>query len=118
MILAYIHKTVFSNLIRAGFNVHPSHPAIMEGFSEDEEFFYTEANARLTAQFFAPTPGDSDTCRPGGMAEESIDIVQFETFEDPCTHGYFNRGDITDPVVNECVERTLELLKEFFGQHI
>ena len=41
----------------------------------------------------------------------------FEEYESPCDHGFFNRGDLEDPLVAECVQRgmdnTISFITEF-----
>ncbi len=36
----------------------------------------------------------------------------------PCDHGYFNRGDLSDPAVEECVEFTYEEMLRFFEERL
>ena len=42
----------------------------------------------------------------------------FEEFESPCNHGFFNRGDLNDPAVAECVDRGLENLVNFVTEYV
>ena len=42
----------------------------------------------------------------------------FEEFESPCNHGFFNRGDLDDPAVAECVNRGLENLVSFLIEYV
>ena len=62
-------------MVRAGFSIHPSHPGAMEDFGEDEEAIYLEVNDNGAAQYFGPTPDIGDNLRPGGLAQNSIDLV-------------------------------------------
>ena len=64
-------------------------------------------------QYFMATPDSDESCRPGGLAEQIIERTVFEEFETPCDHGFFNRGDLSDPTVAACVETALENLKHF-----
>ncbi len=63
-------------LVRAGFSGHPYHPNVMSDYGEDEEAQYELINGVGGAQYFFPTPGDSDTLRPGGLAEQTLDVVK------------------------------------------
>ena len=42
----------------------------------------------------------------------------FEEFESPCDHGFFNRGDLEDPAVAECVQRAMDLTINFLTQYV
>ena len=42
----------------------------------------------------------------------------FEEFDSPCNHGFFNRGDLTDPAVADCVQRGLDNLVSFVKQYV
>ena len=64
-------------------------------------------------QYFMATPDSDESCRPGGLAEQIIERTVFEEFETPCDHGFFNRGDLSDPTVAAFVETALENLKHF-----
>ncbi len=44
-------------------------------------------------------------------------IFIYET-EVPCTHGYFNRGNLDIPEVYDCVEYTYTELIDFFAQYL
>ncbi len=61
--------------MRAGFSAHPYHPEVMADYGEDEEAQYELINDVGGAQYYFPTPGDSDTLRPGGLADETLDVV-------------------------------------------
>ena len=59
------------------------------------------------------TPDSDESCRPGGLAEQTLELAVFDEYETPCDHGFFNRGDLSDPAVAACVETALEHLKHF-----
>jgi len=90
--------------IRGGVSLHPSHPQLMEMAREDEAAVYFMID---TPQFFMDTPDSSDNVREGGLASTIIETTYFDEFEDPCSHGFFNRGDLSDPAVKECVDRAM-----------
>ena len=91
------------------------------------------------------TPDSSVNVREGGLASQIIETVIisplplplllllliiiiskylslrqtfFEEFESPCDHGFFNRGDLEDPVVAECVQRGMDLTINFITQYV
>ena len=82
------------------------------------------------------TPDSSVNVREGGLASQIIETVIisilliiilkhlslcqtfFEEFESPCDHGFFNRGNLEDPVVAECVQRGLDLTIDFISQYV
>ena len=87
------------------------------------------------------TPDSSVNGREGGLASQIIETVIislllllllliiilryisprqtfFEEFESPCDHGFFNRGDLEDPVVAECVQRGMDLTIDFITQYV
>ena len=88
---------------------------------------------------FMDTPDSSVNVREGGLASQIIETVIisillfliiiilnylflrqtfFEEFESPCDHGFFNRGDLEDPVVAECVQRGIDLTIDFITQYV
>ncbi len=36
----------------------------------------------------------------------------------PCTHGYFNRGNLSDPVVVDCIDFTYSEMISFFDEYL
>jgi hypothetical protein len=42
----------------------------------------------------------------------------FEEFDAPCNHGFFPRGDLSDPAVAACVERGLTLLTDCVTKYV
>ena len=42
----------------------------------------------------------------------------FEEYESPCDHGFFNRGDLEDPLVAECVQRGMDNTISFITQFV
>lgn len=62
--------------MRAGFSAHPAHPGIMAMFQEDEEMQYELINEVGGAQYYFPTPEDSDHVKEGGLAEQTLDVVR------------------------------------------
>ena len=77
---------------------------------EDEASVYSTIQS---PQYFMATPDSDESCRPGGLAEQTIGRTVFEEYETPCDHGFFNRGDLAAPAVAACVETALENLKHF-----
>ena len=41
-----------------------------------------------------------------------------ESFELPCNHGFFNRGNLSDPLVNQCVELAYSQMLTFFDVYL
>jgi len=103
------------DFMKGGIYFHPSHTELMGLLSEDE----TEAYMQISSpQAFGDTPDSSVNVRPGGLASMIIETTFFEEFESPCDHGFFNRGDLEDPVVAECVQRGMELTINFITQYV
>ena len=111
--------------IKGGVSIHPAHPGLMESADEDEASIYSKIKS---PQSFMDTPDSSETVREDGLASQVIDNVGlvfwirclsgfFQTFfteyEDPCNHGFFNRGDLSDKAVEACVNRAMADLLEF-----
>ncbi len=69
-----VHTSTY-DLVNAGLAAHPYHPEVIADFGEDEEGIYNDINAVGGAQYYFPTPGDSDTLRPGGLADNTLDTV-------------------------------------------
>ena len=42
----------------------------------------------------------------------------FDEYEDPCVHGFFNRGNLSDPGVAECVDTAMRHLLTFMEEHL
>jgi len=101
--------------MKGGIYFHPSHTELMEYESEDEAEIYTQISS---PQAFMDTPDSSVNVREGGLASQIIETTFFEEFESPCDHGFFNRGDLEDPVVAECVQRGMDLTINFITQYV
>lgn len=97
-------------LVKAGVSIHPGHPELMLLFGEDEAMVYSTIRS---PQYFMATPDSSDSVRPGGLASQVIERTVFDEYTDPCGHGFFNRGDLTDPAVAACVEQAWQHLTHF-----
>ena len=122
-----IHTSADSmGLVKAGVGIHPSHPGadhfghevphvtslteLMEMTGEDEATVYSTIQS---PQYFMATPDSSASVRPGGLAEETIERTVFDEYEEPCGHGFFNRGDLADPAVAACVSQAWQHLTHF-----
>merc|ERR1711936_76782 len=97
-------------LVKAGVGIHPSHPELMVMAGEDEATVYSNIQS---PQYFMATPDSSASVRPGGLAEETIERTVFDEYEEPCGHGFFNRGDLADPAVAACVSQAWQHLTHF-----
>ncbi len=42
----------------------------------------------------------------------------FDEFDLPCQHGFFNRGDLSDPVIKECVDRAYAQMVALFETYV
>ena len=42
----------------------------------------------------------------------------FDEYEAPCVHGFFNRGNLSDPGVAECVNSAMVHLITFLGNNV
>merc|ERR1712215_578663 len=96
--------------IKGGVSIHPAHPGLMESANEDEASIYSKIES---PQSFMDTPDSSETVREDGLASQVIDNTFFTEYEDPCNHGFFNRGDLSDKAVEACVNRAMADLLEF-----
>merc|ERR1712227_1199158 len=53
------------------------------------------------------------------IGEQNIDAETFfDEYEDPCAHGFFNKGNLTDPVVKECVDTAMDHLQTFIKTYV
>jgi len=104
-----------AGFMKGGVSIHPAHPGLMEKAGEAEEEYYSLVES---PQFFMATSDSADSVRKGGLAEKTIQTTFFEEFEDPCRHGFFNRGDLSDPVVEKCVNRAMKMLLDFMTNYI
>lgn len=102
-------------LMKGGIYFHPGHPGLMTMAGEDEAAIYATISS---PQAFMDTPDSAASVRDGGLASDIIETTFFEEFESPCDHGFFNRGDLADPAVAECVQRGLTYLKDFVTQYV
>ena len=82
---------------------------------EDEAAFYSNITS---PQYFMVTPDSPNSVRPGGLAQQIIKETFFDEYEDPCIHGFFNRGNLTDPAVAECVDTAMQHLQTFFMENL
>jgi len=103
------------DFMKGGIYFHPSHTELMEYESENEAEIYSQISS---PQAFMDTPDSSVNVREGGLASQIIETTFFEEFESPCDHGFFNRGDLEDPVVAECVQRGIDLTIDFITQYV
>ena len=42
----------------------------------------------------------------------------FDEYKFPCGHGFFNRGNLTMPRVEECVNTAMDHLLTFMGEYV
>ena len=127
-------------MIKAGFSAHPSHPGAMEGFGESEAEIYQSIQDNGSVQYLGNTPDMGSSTRPGGLADSILDPVithgvnprtrfddyftwiffqvYIREFESPCDHGFYNRGDLEDPQVLECVESAYAEMLELFDTYV
>jgi len=111
-----IHTSAsFATFMSGGVSIHPAHPGLMENAGEDETETYSMIS---TPQFFMDTPDSAESVREGGLASTIIETTLFDEFADPCNHGFFNRGDLSDPAVEECVNRAMEQLLDFMTTYV
>ena len=82
---------------------------------EDEAAVYSNITS---PQYFMLTPDSPDSVRPGGLAQQIIKETYFDVYEDPCIHGFFNRGNLTDPAVAQCVDTAMQHLQTFFMENL
>jgi len=101
--------------MKGGIYFHPAHPGLMEKTGEDEAEVYRRISS---PQAFMDTPDSAASVREGGLADDLIQTTFFEEFDSPCNHGFFNRGDLTDPAVADCVQRGLDNLVSFVKQYV
>jgi len=111
-----IHTSAsFAPFMSGGVSIHPSHPGLMQLAGEDEAETYSMIS---TPQFFMDTPDSVESVREGGLASTIIQTTFFDEFENPCNHGFFPRGDLSDPAVEECVNRAMEQLLDFITTYV
>ena len=60
------------DLMAGGVSVHPSHVMLMNTNGEDTELIYSHITS---PQYFMTTWDTSDTLRPGGLAENTLETV-------------------------------------------
>ena len=82
---------------------------------EDEAAVYSNITS---PQYFMLTPDSPNSVRPGGLAQQIIKETYFDVYEDPCIHGFFNRGNLTDPAVAQCVDTAMQHLQTFFMENL
>lgn len=112
----HIHASSFGqDFMKGGIYFHPGHPELMDFLAEDEVGAYMKIT---TPQAFGDTPDSSPNVRPGGIASQIIETTFFEEYESPCDHGFFNRGDLEDPLVAECVQRGMDNTISFITQFV
>ena len=83
-------------------HLHSNPVELMVMAGEDEATVYSNIQS---PQYFMATPDSWASVRPGGLASQTIERTVFDEYEDPCGHGFFNRGDLTDPAVAACVDQ-------------
>ena len=58
------------------------------------------------------------------MTGEARDVTRyyvqtmFDEYEAPCVHGFFNRGNLSDPGVAECVDTAMAHLITFLEDNV
>jgi len=102
-------------LMSGGVSIHPGHPGVMAEYGEDEAEVYSHISS---PQYFMATPDTPESLRPGGLAEVTIETTMFDEYEAPCVHGFFNRGNLTDPGVAECVDTAMAHLITFLEDNL
>ena len=127
-----MHTAEFGgDLMAGGVSIHPSHVSMMENHGEDAAEVYSHITS---PQYFMATGETSDSLRPGGLAEEILETVgggcieivarlpflqtYFDEYRFPCIHGYFNRGDLTVPGVEKCVNASMDHLITFMEAYV
>lgn len=124
------------DLMRGGVSLHPSHPPMMADAGEDAATIYSNIRS---PQYFMATSDTSDTLRPGGLADQLIETVRseearlvalhayttyrhlqtyFDEYHLPCIHGFFNRGDLSNPKVAACVDTAMDHLLTFMEANL
>ena len=69
------------------------------------------AEAVKVPVLLAPGNNDEDEFRPNGAYYKALNIDTF--YDAPAAHGWFIRGDISDPAIKAVVEKSFELLNAF-----
>ena len=93
--------------------------SVMQGFGEDEAQIYRDINSNANcAQYLGPTDSEPPSLQPGGLADNTLNVVNIVQYHDPCTHGFFNRGDLNDPQVSQCVEQAFQDMKTHFQTYV
>jgi len=111
----HISASNAATFMKGGIYYHPAHPGLMEKTGEDEADVYRQISS---PQAFMDTPDSAASVREGGLASDIIETTFFDEFESPCNHGFFNRGDLNDPAVADCVERGLKNLVNFVTEYV
>lgn len=69
------------NLVKAAFSTHPSHVYFLEFFPDESvEDIYAAVNVNGVSQYFGNTPEEGPEYRPGGQADQLLDVVSFSLF--------------------------------------
>jgi len=114
-IVIHTNADDFSGLMFGGVSIHPAHGGLIADNGEDEEVLYSNIRS---PQYFMNTPDSPDTTRPEGLADQIIETTYFDEYSEPCSHGFFNRGDLTDPAVAECVNTAMDHLVMFVETYL
>ena len=103
--------------VTVGVSMHPSHPGIMRGLSENEEEAY-EAIKNKSYQLFMPAGSDPDSVKTGGLASNILKkrakVVEFPDMN----HGWTTRGDLSQPDVERDVNKAMSEATKFFDKHL
>ena len=60
----------------------------------------------------------TDSCFYKNRKFKTVFQTLFDEYEDPCVHGFFNRGNLSDPGVAECVDTAMRHLLTFMEEHL
>ena len=136
MVTLDVDQELGGDLMRGGVSLHPSHPPMMAEAGEDAATIYSNIRS---PQYFMATSDTSDTLRPGGLADQLIETVRrrpayttytrqntilcnlqtyFDEYHLPCIHGFFNRGDLSNPKVAACVDTAMDHLLTFMEANL
>ena len=100
----------------------------MANNNETEDDIYRSITS---PQLIIPTPNDDKNVQPGGLASQTLQnvgnflgITFF--FINPkatilpvnCSHGFFIRGDLSDPEVQTCVDIVMEEFTTFLVENV
>jgi len=112
------HVSADDPMVKAGFSAHPSHPGLMETYGESEADIYQSIQDNGNVQYFGNTFDMGSSTRPGGLADSILDPVYIREFNVPCIHGFYNRGNLNIPGIQECVETAYEEMMMLFDTYV